>query len=201
MRPAAPATTGRGAERRAALLAATARVLGRKGLAGVTHRAVAEEARVPLAATTYYFSSKEELLTEALRMLATEEMVRLQTRAAELGPEQYRSPKRLAGAITDVLFPRSKREREAILAKYEVYLEAARSPILRATASQFIEGFRGVAAAALAAAGASEPTAKAPVLVAAIDGMLMHQLASGAGADSLAEERRRLERLIVALTS
>ena len=50
-----------GAERRAVILAATVRILRSRGLAAVTHRRVAEEADVPLAATTYYFSSKDEL--------------------------------------------------------------------------------------------------------------------------------------------
>ncbi len=192
--------TGRGEARRDAILAATGRVLGRGGLAAVTHRAVAEEAKVPLAATTYYFASKDDLLLEALEQLASAEMKRLQARAAELRPEQFRSPARLAAAITEVLFPRSKREREAILAKYELYLEAARSPALRSTASRWIDDFRGIAAAALAAAGATEPEAKAPLLVAAIDGMLMHQLASGNSGDPVLAERARLEGLIVGLT-
>ncbi len=36
----------------------------RDGIRGVRHRAVAEEARVPLASTTYYFKDIEELLSE-----------------------------------------------------------------------------------------------------------------------------------------
>lgn len=194
------ASSDRGAERRAAILDATVRVLGSRGLGAVTHRAVAQEADVPLAATTYYFSSKDELLTEALKLLAGEQMSRLSARAEELDLESFRSPERLAGAITEILIPRTAEEREALLASFEVYLEAARSPALRETAQHWIGAFNELAASVLAKAGASEPERQAPLLVAALDGILIHQLATGSGAGEHADERRRIERLIVALT-
>jgi len=58
--------TARGERRRRAILDATLALVGREGTAAVTHRAVAAEAGVPLAATTYYFDSKEELIRDAL---------------------------------------------------------------------------------------------------------------------------------------
>ena len=64
-----PKRRRRGLARRIALLEATLLILGRDGSAAVTHRAVADEAGVPIAATTYYFSSKEDLLREALHLL------------------------------------------------------------------------------------------------------------------------------------
>ncbi|MGZ4481779.1 MAG: TetR/AcrR family transcriptional regulator, partial [Gaiellales bacterium] len=48
-------TTGR----RQAILEATLRVIRDSGVHAVTLRAVAAEAGVPLAATTYYFESKD----------------------------------------------------------------------------------------------------------------------------------------------
>ena len=71
---AAPRRAAQRAERHAAILQATVRILVRDGLAAVTHRAVAREADVPLAATTYYFSSKEELLGEALTIMVDDEI-------------------------------------------------------------------------------------------------------------------------------
>lgn len=79
------------AERQGAILGATIRILSGAGLAAVTHRAVAREAGVPLAATTYYFSSKDELVTEALAIFVGEEIARLRTRAEEMG-EALASP-------------------------------------------------------------------------------------------------------------
>ena len=53
-----------GIKRRKQILEATLRVILNDGIRGVRHRAVAEEAKVPLASTTYYFKDIEELLSE-----------------------------------------------------------------------------------------------------------------------------------------
>src|SRR3954452_7422509 len=55
--------------RRREILEATLRVIGESGVKGVTHRAVAEEAKVALASTTYYFDSKDALVHEALEQM------------------------------------------------------------------------------------------------------------------------------------
>src|SRR5947207_4628607 len=57
--------------RRRAIVEAALAVIGRGGVDAVTHRAVAGEAGVPLAATTYYFGSKAELVQEALELVIT----------------------------------------------------------------------------------------------------------------------------------
>src|SRR5580692_6501682 len=67
----------RGAARREALLEATLRIVADTGADAVTHRRVAEVAQLPLASTTYYFDSKEELLTAALELAAERDLARL----------------------------------------------------------------------------------------------------------------------------
>jgi DNA-binding transcriptional regulator YbjK len=52
-------------QRRLEIIEATLRVMRRDGLRAITHRAVAAEAGVPLAATTYYFRDLEDLITES----------------------------------------------------------------------------------------------------------------------------------------
>lgn len=54
-----------GIARRQKILEATLVIIAREGMRGVRHRAVATEAEVPLAATTYYFKTLEELITDA----------------------------------------------------------------------------------------------------------------------------------------
>lgn len=54
-----------GLQRRQDILDAALRIMSREGLRAVSHRAVAAEAAVPLAATTYYFRDLEDLITEA----------------------------------------------------------------------------------------------------------------------------------------
>ncbi|WP_028775204.1 TetR/AcrR family transcriptional regulator [Shewanella waksmanii] len=59
-----------GETRRVAILEATLRVIVREGIRGVRHRAIAEEAQVPLASTTYYFSDIKILISDALTYFA-----------------------------------------------------------------------------------------------------------------------------------
>src|SRR5918997_48515 len=68
----------KGERRREEILRATLRVIGARGADAVTHRAVAREAGVPASATTYYFSSKDELLEQTFLLAAREETERLE---------------------------------------------------------------------------------------------------------------------------
>ncbi|MGW1284542.1 TetR/AcrR family transcriptional regulator, partial [Streptomyces sp. NPDC002586] len=47
-------------ERRQRIIDAAIRVVGRDGIAGLSHRSVAAEADVPLGSTTYHFATLEE---------------------------------------------------------------------------------------------------------------------------------------------
>src|SRR3954447_4950606 len=67
----------RGERRRAELLDAAIRLIGAQGLDAVTHRAVATAAGVPPATPSYYFRSKDDLIDEALRLVADREIERL----------------------------------------------------------------------------------------------------------------------------
>ena len=55
-------------DRRRLIVEAALRVIARDGVNAATHRAVAAEAGVPPASTTYHFSSKAEIVTEALEL-------------------------------------------------------------------------------------------------------------------------------------
>jgi DNA-binding transcriptional regulator YbjK len=185
---------GQAAGRRAAILEATVRILVRGGLAGATHRAVAREADVPLAATTYYFSSKEELLGEALATMVEDEITRLGQRAAEMG-EGLSSPGDSAAALAEVLFPDADAAL-ALLAKFEVYLEAARRPELREPAAHWQDALADLATMTLAAGGARDPERLAPVVIAGIDGIIIHELSRGiTGEGDVARLRSKLEQL------
>lgn len=57
-------------ERRIKLLEAALRIIAREGTRGIRHRAVATEANVPLAATTYYFEHIDQLINDAFVLFA-----------------------------------------------------------------------------------------------------------------------------------
>ncbi|MBY6191627.1 TetR/AcrR family transcriptional regulator [Microbulbifer agarilyticus] len=52
-------------QRRKAILEGTLRLIVNEGIRGIRHRAVAKEAEVPLAATTYYFKDLNDLISDA----------------------------------------------------------------------------------------------------------------------------------------
>jgi DNA-binding transcriptional regulator YbjK len=61
-------------QRRRLILEAALRIIIREGVRGVRHRAVAKEANVPLAATTYYFKDIQELINDTFTLYAEQSL-------------------------------------------------------------------------------------------------------------------------------
>src|SRR5213595_394164 len=81
------AVTPKGERRRYALVSAAADLLCEGGFEAVRHRAVAERAGLPLASTTYYFSSLDDLISTAVEFEAREELDAGRARLDELTDE------------------------------------------------------------------------------------------------------------------
>ena len=103
-------------------------MIAASGTRAVTHRAVAKEAGVPLAATTYYFASKEDLLAEAFRYLADAEIAEIDKGIKEI-PETM-SPQIAAFIAASFTASDLRNKRAKILAELELHLEASRRPEL-----------------------------------------------------------------------
>ncbi|MEK8225747.1 hypothetical protein NKG05_06190 [Oerskovia sp. M15] len=73
-----PRRQARGTQRRDLIVAAAAELILRGGPSSVTHRSVATQADVPLAATTYYFSGLDELVGAAGERIVSDWAVRAQ---------------------------------------------------------------------------------------------------------------------------
>ena len=188
----------RGAARREALLEATLRIVADTGADAVTHRRVAEVAQLPLASTTYYFDSKEQLLTAALELAAERDLARLHT----IADERRRRPASADDAVAVAMGPSGQAEdqaagRRSLLASYTLLLEAARRPALQALTRRWTEAYLTTISEFLRRAGSVAPDADAQVLLAAADGMLIAQLSTGEPTDP----RPQLERLARTLTS
>ena len=186
----------RGAARREALLEAVLKVVSDVGADAVTHRRVAEVADLPLASTTYYFRSKEHLLTAALELAAERDIARLHEFAIE--PFDDRDPIELAVAAmlgpTDETLPS---RRGSMIANYALLLEAARRPALQAVVRRWNSAYLETLGRLLAAAGSAKPADDAELLIAVTDGLLIEQLAAGDRSD-LAPRLRRLATALVA---
>lgn len=74
-----------GARRRAKIVDAAIGVIAEHGVEAMSHRRVAAAAGVPLAATTYYFTSLDELRTAALRETVRRDLAPMEEQLANLG--------------------------------------------------------------------------------------------------------------------
>lgn len=74
----------KGERRRYALVSAAAELLGEGGFEAVRHRAVARRAGLPLASTTYYFSSLDDLIARAVEHIGMIEVAQLRARVSAL---------------------------------------------------------------------------------------------------------------------
>src|SRR4051812_50083921 len=93
------ATTPKGERRRAALVEAAAKLLVEGGFDAVRHRAVAERAGLPLASTTYYFDSLEDLVTAAVEHHSNAELAAGRRRAAGAGAPHRGGPPAAAPGV------------------------------------------------------------------------------------------------------
>ena len=184
----------RGAARREALLEAVLRIVAEVGADAVTHRRVAEMAGLPLASTTYWFDSKEHLLTAALEFAADRDVVRLHTLAAELAGDAG-TVEAIVTAIVEPLDDGLQASRGSLMATYALLLEAARRPALRAVARRWTDAYMETIGGLLERAGSLRPREDAQLLLGAADGLLIEQLASGEACDL----RPQLRRLATAL--
>ena len=187
----------RGEARREALLDAVLQVVAEQGVDAVTHRRVAEVAALPLASTTYWFSSKEHLLTAALERAAERDITRLRAFLAEATDATADPLGLTVRAILDPIEESAQASRGWLLATYALVLEGARRPALRHVTTSWSEAYLDTLVPLLAAAGSRHPRSDAELLLAAADGLLVDQLASGEDSD-LAP---RLRRLAVALVN
>lgn len=125
-------------ERRQRIIDAAIRVVGRAGIAGLSHRSVAAEADVPLGSTTYHFKTLDELMVAALRQ-ANEGFAKVV--AARGGLEDPRAD--LATELAALMGEWLAGERIGVELEYELYLAALRRPALRPVAAEWCEGVAG----------------------------------------------------------
>ena len=190
----------RGAARREALLEATLRIVADTGADAVTHRRVAEVAQLPLASTTYYFDSKEQLLTAALGLAAQRDLERLRA-IAQRRRKLPADPEHAVAVVMDSADERADEDpaagRRSLLASYTLLLEAARRPALQELTRRWTDAYTTTVAELLERAGSVHPVQDAQLLLAAADGLLIVQLSTGEPADP----RPTLVRLARTLTT
>lgn len=160
-------------ERRDALLRAAVEVVAERGVGGATHRAIAARAGVPLATTSYFFSSLDELLLEALRLFVADSIARLEQVTAALTASEM-TPEAAIELFSAGLLAVPVQQ---TVAQFETYLEVSRRPELAAETGSVIAAYERLAMTALELAGVERTAEAARAFVALADGFALARVA------------------------
>lgn len=170
-------------ERRRRIIDAAIRVVGERGIAGLSHRSVAAEADVPLGSTTYHFATLDDLLVAALRQSneGFAQSIRDSPLFTDPGTDPGTGPEPApAAAVADELSRLLEEwlsgDRTLIELDYDLYLAALRREAVRPIAAEWVDQ-----ATTLLATHTDQSTARA--LIALMDGICLQVLLTDAPYD------------------
>ena len=173
------ATTPKGERRRAALVEAAAKLLVEGGFDAVRHRAVAERAGLPLASTTYYFDSLEELVAAAVEHHGQAELETGRRRLEELATRNRGVQATVDLVLEMLLGPETddpEADAEAVLLRYERLVATGRRPYLRPLMRTLSAQLNELLTEIFARSGTPVSEADLERLVALVDGAVVNAL-------------------------
>jgi DNA-binding transcriptional regulator YbjK len=183
-------------DRRRRIVEAALHVIARGGVSAATHRAVAAEAGVALASTTYHFASKAEIVTEAFELAIDRSIAAVERSTA---PPHPATTEELAERLVELVDALCAGDQAPLAAQYELLLEAGRRPELQPLAERWSRSYLDRLEAMAAAAGIAAPRAAAAIVSDLIDGALLVHLAER-GEGGVAEALRpRIRRVVAGL--
>lgn len=171
------AVTPKGERRRYALVRAAAELLCEGGFDAVRHRAVARRAGLPLASTTYYFSSLDDLIAKAVEYIGTREAEQLSAGVAALS-RRRRGAESTADVLVDLLLGESPELHgtEELISRYERYIACARQPGLRDVQRRILQQRTDAVVEVVERSGRSVRAELVTALVRAVDGAVVASL-------------------------
>ena len=167
------AVTPKGERRRHALVSAAAELLSEGGFEAVRHRAVARRAGLPLASTTYYFASLDDLVAKAVEYIGAGEAAQLRSRVQAL-PRRRRSTGATANLLLDLLA--GEPTSEQLISRYERYIACARHPALRGVERRLLQQRVDAVVEAVGRSGRLARVDMITALVCAVDGAVVSAL-------------------------
>ncbi|MEV6558244.1 TetR family transcriptional regulator [Nocardia sp. NPDC051756] len=158
-----------GEETRARLMAAAVELIAEHGWGAVTTRMVAERAAVRPGLVHYHFSSVTDLLIDASLQMARIEYDSVMAGVLALsGPAAMTQMLTAIGSYTGT--------DTATVAMSEMMLAATRHSRLRTELGHFVARARAAMTAWFREQGAADPEATAAVVLALIDGLILHRM-------------------------
>lgn len=167
------AVTPKGERRRYALIRAAADLLSEGGFGAVTHRAVAERAALPLASTTYYFASLDDLIEAAVEHLGTAEVAQLRQRVQAVSRRRRRAEV-AADLLVDLLAPESSREQ--LISRYERFVACTRHPAICGVERRLLQHRVNAVSEAMTRSGRRARVDMMTALLYAVDGAVLSAL-------------------------
>ncbi|MGH3562274.1 MAG: TetR/AcrR family transcriptional regulator [Mycobacterium sp.] len=171
------AVTPKGERRRYALVSAAAELLREGGFEAVRHRAVAHRAGLPLASTTYYFSSLDDLIASAVEHIGMLEVAELRARVAGLS-RRRRGAETTADVLVDLLVGEASGPQltDQLISRYERYIACARLPALRDIQRRILRQRSDAVVEAVERSGRCVRVELLSALVCAVDGAVVAAL-------------------------
>jgi DNA-binding transcriptional regulator YbjK len=160
--------------RREEILDAAIAVLGEQGPRRITHRAVDTAAGVPAGSTSNYFRTRDALIDGVVDRFADRERAVWERIAAVVGPA---TTGELAAALAMFALDATGPQRTLTLARFAIFVEAARHPRLQRRLADTGDRIRAWGAQWLRAVGSRDPDRDTRIVLDQLDGLILHQLA------------------------
>lgn len=162
---------------RARVLDAALDLVAERGLQALTHRGVEDRAGVTHGTTTYYFRTRDALIEALFAHLCDRQVVWVTDLFTRLAAAAASGT---AGALRDTFSRQALdsllAERTLTLARFEMYLHAARTPHLQPALGAARQRHADLQAELFAGLGAPDPQLAAHRYLSAVEGMLVYQL-------------------------
>jgi AcrR family transcriptional regulator len=164
-------------ERRLRLLEEAARLVSESGLGAVTHRNVEQAAGAPHGSVTYWFGSREGLISALIDWICDES--ERQTRAIATPVQQQLATGQTLDidAIAAALSAWMDRAAAHQIARMELELQGAREPAHAERMTQAAQVFWDMCAAIAEGLGSEDPERDGRAMAVMLDGLLLDRLA------------------------
>lgn len=193
----APVLTERGGVRKAAILEAALRVIGDKGLAGLSMRAIAAEAGLPLGALGYYFKTKDDLILEAFELHTRREADRVLAAFAGVGNGDHADD--VAEHLAEFIHRGLTEARTSLVAEYEFLIESTRRPDLARVSRAWRQALQIQVGHIASRLGSDDPETDAEIILSVIAGLEIDHLSTPLDPSTMRAIRTALRRAITKL--
>jgi AcrR family transcriptional regulator len=161
-------------KRREQLLDTAIRLIGERGIHGLTHRTLDAAAGLPAGSSSNHFRTRDALLDAVVERFAARERANWEELAARMVPTTLQE---LARTLADFAKDATGPHRTLTLARYAILVEAGIYPSLRAQLATTGARVNAWARNWVRIAGSTDPDRHAPVIMNHVTGVILHELA------------------------